>query len=225
MERAKRAYEIATRSLFRDVSSYSFDSYRRELASDLTLDDLQAFTERFLARHRRQLQRKESFLEFLTPDVLRTPELPERVRNATFDRELAIQRPDAEFLALGHPFVDAMLQYAGSYDFGGLTAVRHITEPKLAGRSGFLFVFVVRQRITPRGRRRMPVPVRAGVRDGRRPDRRRCGVARGDGRRRRGGAADRTGSRTPAPPSTSPAAGWKKRPASGIGRMTSSFSD
>ncbi len=147
VERAKRAYEIATRSLFRDVSSYSFDSYRRELASDLTLDDLRAFTERFLTRHRRQVQRKESFLEFLTPDVLRAAELPERVRNATFDRELAIHRPDAEFLALGHPFVDAMLQYAGSYDFGGLTAVRHVTAPKLAGRSGFLFVFVVRQRI------------------------------------------------------------------------------
>ncbi len=148
VERAKRAYEIATRSLFRDVSSYSFDSYRRELAPDLTLDDLRHVHRALPARHRRQLQRKDSFLEFLTPDVLRTPELPERVRNATFDRELAIQRPDAEFLALGHPFIDAMLRHAGSYDFGGLTAVRTIAEPKLAGRSGFLFAFVVRQRIT-----------------------------------------------------------------------------
>jgi RNA polymerase recycling family C-terminal len=148
VERARQAYEIATRSLFRDVSRYSFDSYRRELASDLTLDDLQAFTERFLSRHRRQLQQKEPFFEFLVPDVLRPAGLPERYRNATFERELAIRRPDAEFLALGHPFVDAMLQYVGSYDFGGLTAVRHLKEPKLAGRSGFLFVFVVRQRIT-----------------------------------------------------------------------------
>lgn len=130
------------------MSSYSFDSYRRELASDLTLEDLRAFTERFLARHRRQLQRKGPFFEFLVPDVLRSAGLPERYRNVTFDRELAIGRPDAEFLALGHPFVDAMLGYVGSYDFGGLTAVRHLREPKLAGRSGFLFAFVVRQRIT-----------------------------------------------------------------------------
>jgi superfamily II DNA or RNA helicase len=148
VERARRAYEIATRSLFRDVSSYSFDNYRRELASDLTLDDLRAFAERFLAQHRRQLQRKEPFLEFLVPDVLRPAGLPERYRRATFDRELAIQRTDAEFLALGHPFVDAMLGHAGSYDFGGLTAVRHLREPKLAGRCGFLFAFVLRQRIT-----------------------------------------------------------------------------
>jgi SNF2 family DNA or RNA helicase len=148
VERAKQAYEIATRSLFRDASSYSFDAYRRELATDLTLDDLRAFTERFLARRRRQLQRKGPFVEFLVPDELRPAGLPERYRNATFDRDLAIQRPDADFLALGHPFVDAMLGHVGSYDFGGLTGARRIKAPDLTGRSGFLFAFVVRQRIT-----------------------------------------------------------------------------
>ena len=69
-------------------------------------------------------------------------------RQATFDRELAIHRSDAEFLALGHPLVEAMLRYAGSYDFGGLTALRRVQDSRLAGRSGFLFLFVVRQRIT-----------------------------------------------------------------------------
>jgi ERCC4-related helicase len=148
VERAKRAYEIATQSLFRDVSSYSFASYQRELATDLTLGDLQRFTERFLSMNRRQVQRKTPFLEFLVPDVLKTVELPERYRTATFDRELAIRRNDAEFLALGHPFIDAMLGYVGSYDFGGLTAARTIPGTNLRGKSGFLFVFVVRRRIT-----------------------------------------------------------------------------
>jgi hypothetical protein len=148
VQRAKKAYEIATQSLFRDVSSYSFDNYRRELASELTLSDLQGFSERFLSKHRRQLQQKDAFLEFLVPDVLKSFELLERYRTTTFDRQLAIRRTDAEFLALGHPFVDAMLSYSGSYDFGGLTAVRQIQSPSLAGRSGFLFVFIIRQRIT-----------------------------------------------------------------------------
>ena len=151
VQRAKQAYEIATQSLFRDVSSYSFDNYRRELASDLTLNDLSRFSERFLAKHRRQLQQKDSFLEFLVPDALKSYDLPERYKNATFNRQLAIRRTDAEFLALGHPFVDAMLSSAGSYDFGGLTAIRHIQSPELSGRSGFLFVFIVRQRITRGG--------------------------------------------------------------------------
>jgi ERCC4-related helicase len=151
VDRAKQAYQIATQSLFRDVSSYSFDNYRRELASDLTLSDLSNFSERFLSKHRRQLQEKDSFLEFLVPDVLKSYDLPERYKNSTFNRQLAIRRTDAEFLALGHPFVDAMLSHAGSYDFGGLSAIRHIQASELAGQSGFLFLFVVRQRITRGG--------------------------------------------------------------------------
>jgi ERCC4-related helicase/HKD family nuclease len=148
VSRAQRAYEIATQSLFRDVSSYSFDSYRRELATDLSLDDLQHFTERFLVKNRRQLQHKEPFLEFIVPDVLKPFGLPERYREATFNRDLAIKRNDSQFLAIGHPFIDATLSYVGSYDFGGLTAVRRIRQPELAGRAGFLFVFVTRQRVT-----------------------------------------------------------------------------
>jgi HKD family nuclease/ERCC4-related helicase len=147
VERAKRAYEIATQTLFKDVSSYSFDNYKRELATDLTLNDLRRFTERFLVAHHRQIQRKEPFLDFLVPEVLKFSGLPERYRNATFDREGAIRHADAEFLALGHPFIDAILTYVGSYDFGGLTAVREIVFPELSGRTGFLFIFVLRHRM------------------------------------------------------------------------------
>jgi ERCC4-related helicase/HKD family nuclease len=146
--RAKRAYEIATQSLFRDVSSYSFDNYRRELATELTLGDLQRFSERFLNQHRRQVQTKGPFVEFIVPDVLKKFGLPERYRDATFDRELAIKRSEVQFMAIGHPFVDATLSYVGSYDFGGLTAIRQINDPSLAGRSGFLFAFVLRKRVT-----------------------------------------------------------------------------
>lgn len=149
--RARHAYEIATQSLFRDVSSYSFDQYRRELRTDLTLTDLRRFTERFLAKHRRLMQERDEFVEFLTPEALSGFALQERYRNATFDRDLAIRRTDAEFLALGHPFIDAMLTHVGSYDFGGLTAMRRIVCSELAGVTGYLFVFVVRRRITREG--------------------------------------------------------------------------
>ncbi len=108
---------------------------------------MRRYAERFLTQHRRQLQKKDGFYEFIVPDVLQGWKLDERVRNATFDRDLAIRRSDAAFLALGHPVVDAMLEYAGSYEFGGLTAVRRIPHPELAGQSGYFFLFVVRQRI------------------------------------------------------------------------------
>lgn len=146
--RARRAYEIATQSLFRDASSYSFDNYRRELATNLTLADLQEFTEQFLSRNRRQMQKKADFVDFIVPDVLKAFGLPERYRLATFDRQTAIKRPDAHFMAIGHAFVDAMLEHVGSYDFGGLAAIRQISSREFAGQSGYLFIFVVRQRIT-----------------------------------------------------------------------------
>jgi hypothetical protein len=148
VERARQAYGIATKSLFRDVTSYSFDKYKRELATDLTLTDLQRFTERFLTNHRRQIQKKRPFIEFLVPDVLAQWKLKDRYREATFDREVAIQRSDAEFLAIGHPLVDTMLEYVGSYDFGGLTALRRIVDSRYAGLAGYLFVFVTRKRIS-----------------------------------------------------------------------------
>jgi SNF2 family DNA or RNA helicase len=151
VKRAQNAYEMATQSLFRDVSNYSFDKYKRELAADLGLSDLQRFTERFLGQHRRQIKKTGPFCEFLVPDVLKAWELAERVRHATFDRVTAIQRSESDFLALGHPFINAMLAYAGSYDFGGLTAFRRLHDPCLAGVCGFLFLFVVRQRVSHEG--------------------------------------------------------------------------
>jgi hypothetical protein len=150
VERAQEAYQIATTSLFRDTSSYSFDSYQRELASPVGLKDLEEFTLKLLSKERRQVQRKEGFLEFLTPESMRTKDLPERYKMATFDRPTAIRNAQAEFLAIGHPFVDAMLRYIGEYEFGGQTAVRVIRTPCVtSGESlaGYQFSFTVRRRV------------------------------------------------------------------------------
>jgi hypothetical protein len=150
VERAQEAYQIATTSLFRDTSSYSFDSYQRDLASPVELKDLEAFALNFLTRERRQVQRKDGFLEFLTPEVLQKEGLPERYKSATFDRPAAIRNPQAEFLAIGHPFVDAMIRYIGEYEFGGHAATRVIklmdSEPGTLV-AGFQFNFTVRRRV------------------------------------------------------------------------------
>ncbi len=150
VRRSQKAYEIATQSLFRDVSSYSFDNYKRELASPVSLKDLEGFTLKYLARERRQVQRKDGYLEFLTPESLREMKLKERYKAATFDRATAIRNPEAEFMALGHPFVDAMLQQIGDYGFGGHTAVRVIEVPGLPAadaRAALQFNFTVRSRV------------------------------------------------------------------------------
>lgn len=150
VERAQDAYQIATTSLFKDISSYSFDSYKRDIASPVGLKDLETFTLNFLTRERRQVQRKDGFLEFLTPEVLQKDGLPERYKSATFERATAIRNPQSEFLAIGHPFVDAMIRRIGEYDFGGHTATRFIklldSGPECIA-AGFQFNFTVRRRV------------------------------------------------------------------------------
>jgi SNF2 family DNA or RNA helicase len=150
IERAQEAYKIATTSLFKDTSSYSFDSYKRELASPLGLKDLETFTLKFLGRERKQTQRKDGFLEFLTPESLVEEGLDERYKTVTFDRTTAIRNTQAEFFAIGHPFVDGMLHHIGNYDFGGHTATRVIESPDLKNgedAAGFQFNFAVRRRV------------------------------------------------------------------------------
>jgi superfamily II DNA or RNA helicase len=150
VRRAQKAYEIAAQNLFKDVSSYSFDSYQKALATPVTLKDLEDFTLEFLARERRQVQRKDGFYEFLTPDSLSDDKLPERYKTVTFDRATAIRDSQAEFFALGHPFVDAMLRRVGDYSFGGHTAVRVIQADRfdsVAPKAGYQFNFTVRARV------------------------------------------------------------------------------
>jgi hypothetical protein len=116
----------------------------------VNLKDLEDFTLKFLARERRQVQRKEGFYEFLTPEEMRENGLDERYRRATFDRSTAIRDSQAEFLALGHPFIDAMLRRVGDYSFGGHNAVRVIRANGLgsgAPQAGYQFNFMVRSRV------------------------------------------------------------------------------
>ena len=150
VRRAQEAFEIATQSLFKDASSYSFDSYQKALASPVNLKDLEDFTLKFLARERRQVQRKDGFYEFLTPEAMKESGLDERYRRATFDRATAIRDSQADFLALGHPFIDAMLRRVGDYSFGGHTTVRMIPANGLdsaAPQAGYQFNFTVRSRV------------------------------------------------------------------------------
>lgn len=147
VKKAQLAYEIATNSLFKDVSGYSFANYERELKADIDLEALREFTERFLQHHHRQLQKKDGLIEFLTPENLREPGIPERFSNVTFDRKAAIENSELVFFALGNPFVDKMLKVCGDVSFGGYCVERAVKSQKVKAGTGYQFNFIVRQRI------------------------------------------------------------------------------
>jgi len=147
VRKAQLAYEIATNSLFKDVSGYSFANYERELKADIDLEALREFTEQFLQHHHRQLQKRDGLIEFLTPENLREPGIPERFSNVTFDRKAAIENSELVFFALGNPFVDKMLKVCGDVSFGGYCAERAVKSQKVKAGTGYQFNFIVRQRI------------------------------------------------------------------------------
>ncbi len=147
VKKAQLAYEIATNSLFRDVSGYSFANYERELKADIDLEALKELTERFLQHHHRQVQNKDGLYEFLTPEDLRGPGIDDRFTKVTFDRKAAIDNPDLTFFALGHPFVDRMLKACGDVKFGGYCTKHHIKTTNVNARCGYVFNFIARQRI------------------------------------------------------------------------------
>ncbi|RKX53777.1 MAG: hypothetical protein DRP50_05345, partial [Thermotoga sp.] len=104
IERAKRACELAVTSLFKNVTSYSFNDYKTDLATDLTLNNLEDLIKLFLKKHHRQIQEiDDKIFSFITPDVLEQYKIDKRYKFVTFDREKAIKRGDLDFFALGHP--------------------------------------------------------------------------------------------------------------------------
>lgn len=147
IERAKRAYEVATKELFKDVSSYSFENYEKHLKTELTLKDLEAFTKTFLKHKRRQVSDHDGIYTFLTPREGPLENLKERHDNVTFDRQKAIEHPELEFFAIGHPFVDAMIRLCGSVEFGGYVTARVIKQTRHSGINGIQFNYITRSRV------------------------------------------------------------------------------
>ncbi len=145
--KAKRAYELATKELFKDVSGYSFENYEKHLKTELTLKDLELFTKKFLKYKHRKAKVSDGIYSFKTPSDIKGDNVKDRYGKITFNREKAIDNPELEFFAVGHPFVDAMIRLCGSIECGGHVTTRLINNEKYYGIKGIQFNYIVRSRI------------------------------------------------------------------------------
>ena len=147
VRKAEKAYEIAYANLFsKDIAPFNPDRFKREVQSPLTLEDVKAFVLEFVRREgRRVTELGDDMFEFLLPDCLKgATGLKPRYEKVTFDRTMAIRNSETEFMAIGHPFTDAVLQYCGSADFGGLAGSQVIEQPHALSGSGAPFHFTVK---------------------------------------------------------------------------------
>ena len=147
VRKAEKAYEIAYASLFsKDIAPFNPDRFRHEIQSILSLNDVKALVLEFVKREGRKVTEfKEGMFEFLLPDSLKGVEgLKHRYEKVTFDRAIAIRNPETEFMAIGHPFTNAVLKRCGSVDFGGLTRAQVVRRSQSLSDSGALFHFTVK---------------------------------------------------------------------------------
>ncbi|MBU4272369.1 MAG: DEAD/DEAH box helicase family protein [Planctomycetes bacterium] len=147
VKKAEESYKIAYASLFsKDIAPFNPERFRCEVQSPLTLEDVKAFVLEFVKREGRKVTESgDGMFEFLLPDSLKGVKgLERRYVKVTFDRAIAIRNSEAEFMAIGHPFTNAVLKRCGSFDFGGLASSKAVRRSPLVSGNGALFNFTVK---------------------------------------------------------------------------------
>jgi hypothetical protein len=118
LEKARSASE-ALRTLTQDLNAFNLEHYRT-LRGDFKLDDLRIFVEKAIIRLGGAILPDDDFYRIETPEVLwASGNLARTYRDVTFDRALAMRRRKAQLLGLGHPLVDALIDYLQSLQHRG----------------------------------------------------------------------------------------------------------
>ena len=147
VKEAEKSYKIAYASLFsKDIAPFNPERFKHEVQSPLTLEDVKAFVLTFVNRGSRKVaESDDGTFRFLLPDSLKGIQgLKQRYGKVTFDRATAIRNSEVEFMAIGHPFTNAVLKYCGSVDFGGLACSKAVRRALLPSGNGTLFNFTVK---------------------------------------------------------------------------------
>jgi len=139
---AKDASE-ALRQLAQDLSSFNMEYYRK-LEGKFTLKDLQRFTEKATLRLGGGFIPSGEIIQISVPPVLRKyPDVASRYDNVTFSRKTATRKRNVDLLGIGHPLIDALLDFYKSESVSGelLNVKCDGVAPNLTARYLFIIEF------------------------------------------------------------------------------------
>jgi superfamily II DNA or RNA helicase len=118
IESARQSSE-ALRALTQDLSAFNLESYR-DLRGQFTLDDLRLLSEKAIPRLGGAVLPDGDFFRIETPEQLKSyPNVLATYRDCTFDRRIAMRKRRAQLLGLGHPLINALLEYLQNSTFRG----------------------------------------------------------------------------------------------------------
>ena len=115
---AKDASE-ALRQLTQDLTSFNLEYYR-ELEGKFTLEDLKRFSEKGILRLGGSFVPSGDLVQITVPPVLtKYPDVASRYENVTFSRKTAMRKKNVDLLGIGHPLIDALIEYYKSDALNG----------------------------------------------------------------------------------------------------------
>ena len=118
IENAKDASE-ALRQLTQDLSTFNLEYYR-ELEGKFTLENLRCFTEKGILRLAGSFIPSGDLVDITVPPVLKKyPDVASRYENVTFSRKTATRKKNVDLLGIGHPLIDALINYYKSESVSG----------------------------------------------------------------------------------------------------------
>jgi hypothetical protein len=139
---AKNASE-ALRQLTLDLSTFNLEYYR-ELEGKFTLEDLKRFTEKAILRLGGSFVPSGDLIQITVPPALKKYlDVAARYENVTFSRKTATRKRNVDLLGIGHPLIDALLEFYKSETVSGeLLNVRRDSFPScLTARHLFTIEF------------------------------------------------------------------------------------
>ncbi|MDP2644382.1 MAG: SNF2-related protein [Desulfobacterales bacterium] len=112
-EAVKAANEAsqALRQLTQELSSFNLEYYR-QLEGKFSLEDLKRFTEKAILRLGGSFIPSGDLVQIVTPPALKKyPDVASRYANVTFSRKTATRKKNVDLLGIGHPLIDALINY------------------------------------------------------------------------------------------------------------------
>lgn len=122
IEKARQASE-ALSVLTQDLRSFDLGEYLN-IEGKFSLDDLKQFVEAAVLRLGGAMLPRGEFCKIETPKVLQKyPNVLPKYELVAFDRDAAMRKRTAELFGLGHPFVDALVDFLQQLVYAGDVAV------------------------------------------------------------------------------------------------------
>ncbi len=117
----------ALKDLTQDMDSFNLENYR-ELKGCFHPGDLKQYCEAAIIRLGGMFIDGSELCKIQVPEVLmQFQDVSAFYEKATFDRSVAMRTKRAEFMGLGHPLVDAIIEYYKSIDTGSIGQLRSHT--------------------------------------------------------------------------------------------------